>query len=280
MNSICICLHTKQKSGIIIVVAKINYIPANVPKRKQEEDMQEKNLKVNFDKNRLHASFLSAARRRAIPMGSRGMDLIRGTVMGILRDNYDFYKAVSQSAKMCKMTGNTVSTEEAFLSMAECFIVSRSIIGGNDDLLEEIEHIMDIGCQNSEDWSKLKVWVEQETKEVVYTVRKDFCYTQACEWISKNGAKKGVRSERMETYFLKNMLFKKLIADDSTERCMYEYAYRTTFMEELDPNKSIEKINLEIFGESTLEKLGNPYELVMQAAEEIYNCNDGKDSAN
>ena len=235
----------------------------------QHENKRE--LRVNFEKNRLHASFLSAVRRMKIPRMYRGLDLIRGTVIGLVRHpEYDIDKAVAEAAEMCKMTGNVISTDDALLEIADCLVIGLSTTGRFDEKqLSEVEDILDIGILDAEERKKLKDFVEQEVQEIVYTIKKDFCYEKSFKYLLARGWK----IHDLQTEFLKNMLFKKLIADDSTQECMYEYAYRKTCLVEV--KKCPKSIDEEIFGD-TMPKLlqgMSPYDYVNHAADEIYSEN-------
>ena len=77
--------------------------------------------------------------------------------------------------------------------------------------------------------------------------------------------------EELRTEVIKNMLFKKLVADDSTQQCIYEYAFKKSFVWSASEPITDEEIMQKV--DAVLGKIPGgftPYEYVMKMADEIY----------
>lgn len=227
-----------------------------MPKRKHEvKDMQKetRKLRVTFDRERLHSAIVLATRRRRIPKELIGYDIIRGTVFGMIdHPEYSFEDAVEKAVNICKLPGSPETLEDGIEEAFECV----------DVVLRE----KDFYIPNTNERYSDEQMVKKVVEAMVYDIYKDFCYTKTMEYIRKTGLKDNLRTE-----ILKNMLFKKLVADDSTKECIYEYAFKKSFMwsssEPITAEEIYQKVDAvlgEIPGGLT------PYEYIMQMADQVY----------
>ncbi len=192
--------------------------------------------KVNFERQRLHSSIACSMRRRKIPMHLRGTDILRGVVFGrIDHPEYTIEQAVERALEFCSIPGRPESLEDGFLDLMECLDVMTK---------QELMHII-------------------ETLE--NDVRRDYCYSAAVGYLKNKGLNLG----ELHTELLKDMIFKKLMAEESTKKCMYEYAYKKEFS---DRKVSEEEICAEI-NKRTSAYIGeaeDAYKYVLDAVEEIH----------
>lgn len=170
-------------------------------------------LTITFSRERLHSSIDGAMRRKRIPRTFRGYDLIRGAVFGIVdHPEYTMEVALERAMEVCRLPGSPVELEEAYIDAFDCI----------EPILRECDFYED-GDSKKKKLSEREL-VRKVIEGLVYDIQKEYCYTSTIEYM---------RCKKFKNYFaydiLKNMIFKKLIADDSTEECMYEYAFRKTF---------------------------------------------------
>lgn len=247
-------MQTKRWYNIIVNI--IIKHQADVPKRKQEvKNMQKENrkLKVTFDRERLHSAIVLAMRRRRIPKEFVGYDIIRGTVFGMIdHPEYSFKDAIEKAVDVCRLPGSPETVEDGLEEAFECV----------DVVLREKDFY---NPETNERYSDEQL-VEKVVQAMVYDIYKDFCYTQTMAYIKKLKLKDDFRTE-----IIKNMLFKKLVADDSTQVCIYEYTFRKSFVwpasepiTDLEIKQKVDAVLGEIPGGFT------PYEYVMKMADEIY----------
>lgn len=247
-------MQTKRWYNIIVNI--IIKHQADVPKRKQEvKNMQKENrkLKVTFDRERLHSAIVLAMRRRRIPKEFVGYDIIRGTVFGMIdHPEYSFKDAIEKAVDVCRLPGSPETVEDGLEEAFECV----------DVVLREKDFY---NPETNERYSDEQL-VEKVVQAMVYDIYKDFCYTQTMAYIKKLKLKDDFRTE-----LIKNMLFKKLVADDSTKECIYEYAFKKSFMwsssEPITAEEIYQKVDAvlgEIPGGLTA------YEYIMQMADQVY----------
>lgn len=247
-------MQTKRWYNIIVNI--IIKHQADVPKRKQEViNMQKetRKLKVTFDRERLHSAIVLAMRRRRIPKELIGYDIIRGTVFGMIdHPEYSFKDAIAKAVDVCRLPGSPETVEDGIEEAFECV----------DVVLREKDFY---DPETNEKYTNEQI-VEKVVQSMVYDIYKDFCYTQTMAYINKLKLKDDFRTE-----IIKNMLFKKLVADDSTQVCTYEYAFRKSFVwpasEPITDSEIKQKVDA-VLGE--IPAGFTPYEYVLKMADEIY----------
>ena len=227
-----------------------------MPKRKHEvKDMQKetRKLRVTFDRERLHSAIVLSMRRRRIPKEFVGYDIIRGTVFGMIdHPEYSFEEAIAKAVDVCRLPGSPETVEDGIEEAFECV----------DVVLREKDFY---NPETNERYSDEQL-VEKVVQAMVYDIYKDFCYTQTMAYIKKLKLKEELRTE-----VIKNMLFKKLVADDSTQQCIYEYAFKKSFVWSASEPITDEEIMQKV--DAILGKIPGgftPYEYVMKMADEIY----------
>lgn len=202
----------------------------------------------------LHASIALAMRRKKIPQDLRGSDLIRGTVFGLIdHPDYSVEAAVAKAVEMCNLPGRKSTVEEGYLEIMECL----------ETVLRE-QDFYDDGARFMED----KEIVEKVCLGLVYDIRKECCYAKTMDFLKDNNFKLSALS----TEVLKNLVFKKLIAEESTKECMYEYAYRKSFMDDSASRRTVEEIEkvLTEAMEDLVPAGKTPYEVAMEAIKNIH----------
>lgn len=192
-------------------------------------------------------------RRRRIPKNMIGYDLIRGIVFGMIdHPEYSFKDAIEKAVDVCRLPGSPETLEDGIEEAFECV----------DVVLRE----KDFYIPNTNERYSDEQMVKKVVEAMVYDIYKDFCYTQTMVYIKKLKLKDDFRTE-----IIKNMLFKKLVADDSTKECIYEYAFKKSFMwsssEPITAEEIYQKVDAvlgEIPGGLTA------YEYIMQMADQVY----------
>ena len=210
-------------------------------------------LKVTFDRERLHSAIILSMRRRRIPKEFIGYDIIRGTVFGIIdHPEYSFKDAVEKAVDICRLPGSPETVEDGLEEAFECI----------DVVLREKDFY---DPETNERYSDEQM-VEKVVQSMVYDIYKDFCYTQTMAYIKKMKLKDDFRTE-----IIKNMLFKKLVADDSTQVCIYEYTFRKSFV--LPTSEPITDLEIKTKVDAVIGNIPEgftPYEYVMKMADQIY----------
>lgn len=214
---------------------------------------EKRKLKVTFDRERLHSAIVLAMRRRRIPKELIGYDIIRGTVFGMIdHPEYSFEDAVEKAVNICKLPGSPETLEDGIEEAFEC--------------VDVVFREKDFYIPNTNERYSDEQMVKKVVEAMVYDIYKDFCYTQTMAYIKKLKLKDDFRTE-----LIKNMLFKKLVADDSTKECIYEYAFKKSFMwsssEPITAEEIYQKVDAvlgEIPGGLTA------YEYIMQMADQVY----------
>ena len=213
-------------------------------------------LRVTFDRGRLHSSIALAMRRRRIPKEFVGYDIIRGTVFGMIdHPEYTYMDAIEKAVEICRLPGSPETINEGLEEAFECI----------DTVLRE-EDFYD--SETNERCSDEQM-VEKVVEATVYDVYKDFCYTQTMLCIKKLKLKDDFRTE-----VVKNMLFKKLVAFESTEQCIYEYAFRKSFVwpasEPITDEEIKQKVDF-VLGE--IPNGDSPYRYILELADQVYTEN-------
>lgn len=220
---------------------------------------EKRKLKVTFDRERLHSAIVLAMRRRRIPKDLIGYDIIRGTVFGMIdHPEYSFEDAVEKAVDICKLPGSPETLEDGIEEAFECV----------DVILREKDFYIPGTNERYTDEELVKKLIET----IVYDIYKDFCYTCTVGYIRKTGLRDELRTE-----IIKNMLFKKLVADDSTKECIYEYAFKKSFVWPASEPITDEQIYQKV--DAVLGKIPGDftaYEYVMKMADQVYTENVGK----
>lgn len=210
-------------------------------------------LKVTFDRERLHSSIALAMRRRRIPKEFVGYDIIRGTVFGLIdHPEYSFDEAIAKAVDVCRLPGSPETIDEGVEEAFECI----------DVILREEDFF---NPETKERYSDEQM-VERVVRAMVYDIYKDFCYTQTVAFIKKLKLKDDFRTE-----LIKNMLFKKIVADDSTQVCIYEYAFRKSFV--WPKSEPITDLEIKQKVDSVIGDIREgltTYEYIVEMADQIY----------
>lgn len=216
-------------------------------------------LKVTFDRERLHSAIVLAMRRRRIPKEFVGYDIIRGTVFGMIdHPEYSFEEAIAKAVDVCRLPGSPETVEDGLEEAFECV----------DVVLREKDFY---DPETNERYSDEQI-VEKVVQAMVYDIYKDFCYTQTMAYIKKLKLKDDFRTE-----IIKNMLFKKLVADDSTQVCIYEYAFRKSFV--WPASEPITDLEIKTKVDAVIGNIPGgfiPYEYVLKMVDQIYAENVAK----
>lgn len=192
------------------------------------------NPKVEFDRERLHSSITCSMRKRNIPMYVRGVDILRGVIFGrIDHPEYSIDDAIAKAVEMCSIPGRPETVEEGYQALMELLDVHKNEL---DEIIGKFEE----------------------------DIFKDYYYSSVVKFLKMKGMKIG----DLATEYLKNMIYKKLVADESTEDCMYRYAYqRSLFSDEIlsleETKRRIDSATKEICENNTA------YEYAIKTAKEI-----------
>lgn len=159
-------------------------------------------LWVNYEKTHLYSSLACQMRRRGIPRNLMGYDILLGVVFGKIRHpEITIEEAIQNSVNACKLPGSKDTVEDGIFRMLECIEVNN-----------------DIDTWYEEGMSDMQV-IEFMVETLVEDIRKEYCYTVTITILGLDKT-----SETLSQQIIKNMLFKKLVADESTWECMLDYA--------------------------------------------------------
>lgn len=210
-------------------------------------------LKVTYKtREALHSTIALVTRRRRVPRTFIGYDIIRGTLFGLIdHPEYSFETAVEKAVSVCKMPGSPQTLEEGIEEAFECI----------DSELREA----DLYDENNRRMTDREV-LEKVINILLNDIYKDFCYSVTITYIRNLGLPDDLRTD-----ILKNMLFKKIVADNSTEECIYDYAFRKSYVWTESREISTEEIH-QMVDEALGEIPDNlsAYEYVMKMADQIY----------
>lgn len=217
-----------------------------------ERTETKRELTINMDRQRLHSAIAGAMRRKRIPRSFRGYDILRGVVFGMIdHPEYNFNEAMARAVEVCSLPGSPETVEEGILESFDCI----------EPIMREKDFI---NPENGERMPEEEI-VKKVVSGLVYDIQKEWCYSKTIEFL----ATKGYR-DSLATELLKDMIFKKLVADDSTEECMYEYAYRKAIVaEEKNFNAEMKKEISEQMKDILPDGL-EPYGFTCQCVDEIY----------
>ncbi|MCI8290735.1 MAG: hypothetical protein HFJ25_00540 [Clostridia bacterium] len=226
-----------------------------------QKNTEVREIDITFNSERIHSSIRLALRRRGIPMEMRGGDLIHGTAFGLVdHPEYTVEDAIIRASEMCNLPGRNPETlEDGYMEIMECMDVV---------LRPEDFYNVPIGFTGEYTACEMldtKEIVDKAIMGIVFDIKKDFCYTTTIEYLEK----KGYNLDTRGTHILKDMIFKKLVADDSTRECMYNFAYRKNFFKSLHNPKEIEKfVNAAMKEILPIEV--DAYTYVLESVDEIY----------
>lgn len=212
-------------------------------------------LKVTMDQGRLHSAIVGAMRRKRIPRNLRGYDILRGIVYGMIdHPEYDFQRAVERAVEVCSLPGCPESIEEGILEAFDCV----------EPVMREVDFV---NPETQEPYSEEEV-VKKVADGLMCDVRKGYCYGLTVEFLEKKGFKIGMLSVEL----LKDMIFKKLVADDSTQECMLDYAYRKCVLP--NPNDQIRADEVAKYVVNNMQEIVpegmTPYTFACKCVDEIY----------
>lgn len=222
-----------------------------------ERTETKRELTINMDRQRLHSAIAGAMRRKRIPRSFRGYDILRGVVFGLIdHPEYGFYDSMAKAVEVCSLPGSPETSEEGVFEAFDCI----------EPVLREGDFI---NPENGNRMSEEEI-VKKAVDGLVYDIRKEWCYSKTIEFLGGSHYKDSLASE-----LLKNMIFKKLIADDSTEECMYEYAYRKAVVSKED---TVTANDMKAYVKEQMHDIlpdgKDPFEFACECVDEIYMTED------
>lgn len=171
---------------------------------------------INYDKVRLHAAIMLSFRRRKVAVYLRGADILRGTVVGIIRHpQYTLRTAVTEAVQYSTLPGGAETYEDGLEEIMTC--------------LEGVIHNKDMYDDNGKEIDA-EILVEKVVNSIIEDIWKDFCYDAATKYLKE----KGWDTLELSTSVLRDMIFKKMVDNSSTRECTYRYALRKVLMENID----------------------------------------------
>ena len=222
-------------------------------------------LKVTCDRTVLTSLVDSALRSKGVPMVLFGGDLIRGAVFDMMdHPENSIEESVGRAYFFSKLPGRLSKQKE---------LTTIDIERGYDYIYEAIEasgikHIPWIPYSEPDRDSRKRAIVEKHLKIIAYDVFKSYCYSVMFHHFED------FRYSFDTTFgmqLVKDMVYKKLVADESTEECMYAYAYRKEF--NTSETVSLEDMKAKITKqlEGYCKETGKtPYEIACDIVDSIY----------
>lgn len=213
-------------------------------------------LRVNYDTGRLHSAIAGAIRRKQIPNNMLGYDIIRGTVYGMLdHPEYLLDRALGRAVECSKIPGSVETFADGFSLAFECI----DTVLRDEDFYDK---------EDGRSLTEAEI-VRRVISGIVEDIHKEYAYS-----VTVNFLKEAHVGESIQSEILKNMIFKKLVADESTKKCIYEFAFKKAFVADnaLPEEKTEEVINETLKG--FIPEGKDPYEYVLECVDKIYAENE------
>ncbi len=225
---------------------------------------------VKCDRIALTSFISSELRSRGIPMILLGGDIIRGAVFDMMdHPENSIAESIGRAVDFSKFPG-TLSNNGCGDDETR---KERDICKGYNLIYDAIEASMvkDIPWIPGNDQNALQRKVEVVDcvlKSMAANVRRAYCYALTIKYFNSNPLS---LDTLLGKEIIKDMVFKKLVADDSTKECMYEYAFRKEF--NLDRSYSYQQKKVRIFHTMSnycrIHKV-TPYQLACRIVDDIY----------
>ena len=237
--------------------------------------MQQENLgskrkcTIKCDRTALTSLISSELRHNGIPMVLLGGDIIRGALFDMIdHPEHSIATSVGRAVDFSKFPGTLGNVTED-----EEVRKKKDITKGYNLIYDALEaSTMDdipwiSGMEKNAHEKKIQV-VDKALRTMASSLRISYCHTIVWRYFNRHPLK---LDSLLAEEIMKDMVFKKLVADDSTKECMYEYAYR----KELQTRnyESYEKRKLKIF--HTMRNYCSahrktPYQLACELVDKIY----------
>jgi hypothetical protein len=156
--------------------------------------------KLQFDRNSIYNAVVYALRRRRIRDDLLGYDLIKGSIFGKIRHpEKDTETIIREATENCSLPSNMESYED-----------------GMNQILESLEVVMDI---TASEFENLKL-VEKLLNSTAEEVKKELCHSKSRDLVVGPSGKEITLAQNI----IMDLVYKKLVNDESTWECMYAYA--------------------------------------------------------
>lgn len=224
---------------------------------------------VKCDRIALTSFISSELRSRGIPMVLLGGDIIRGALFDMMdHPENTIAESIGRAVDFSKFPG-TLSRE----NVADDERKQRDICKGYNLIYEAVEAsaVKDIPWISNHEQNALNRKVEvvnSVLRSMAANIRRAYCYSLTIKYFNSNPLS---LDTLLGKEIIKDMVFKKLVADDSTKECMYEYAFRKEF--NLDRSYSYQQKKVRIFHTMSnycrIHKV-TPYQLACRIVDDIY----------
>ena len=232
-----------------------------------QNEMQKSNCRkctVKCDRVTLTSLIASELRRRRIPMDLLGGDIIRGAVFDMMdHPEHSIADSVGRAVDYSKFPGTLSRDYEDEETKKE-----KDIAKGYNLIYEAVEASILKDIPWTESLEKKKEIVDVVLRSMASDCRRSYCYATMVHYFKTHPLK---LDTLLGEELIKDMVFKKLVADESTKQCMYEYAFRKEF--NTDNQHSYQEKKSKIF--STMRNYckkvrKTPYQIACEIVDEIY----------
>lgn len=193
-------------------------------------------LQVEFDREQLHSSIIGAMRTLGLSRVLAGYDLLRGSAFGKLdHPEYDDEVAIKRAIEMSKIPSVDYSYGEAISVMY--YSIEDAIIEIDEDMTEE-ETVYNV------------------IHRICEFVKYDFYRYKIRSFLDSCGFKERI----IKTELINNMLFKRMIEEESSEECIINFGYKKTYQKQPESFEEARKticdyLSKELANRSILEYL-------------------------
>ena len=239
--------------------------PAEVDTMSDAKHSEVRGLKINADRKNLTSHVTTILRSWRIPMSLIGGDLIRGAVFDRLdHPDHSYAAAIGRAFFYSNLPGTMAKT------MEDC-----DADLGYDLIYEAIEAspikgVPWIPSTHPDRVTKVREIVDKVLDNIEYDVYKAVCHSAVYRHFEANNY--GFDSE-LATNLVKDMVYKKLVAYESSEECTLVYAYKKEFQkDEVSFEDAKERIH-SYLRDYCNEVERTPYQVACDIADKIINEN-------
>lgn len=224
---------------------------------------------VKCDRTALTSLIFTELRHCGIPMVLLGGDIIRGTLFNMMdHPEHSISTSVGRAVDFSKFPGTLGNSSEDEETRKQ-----RDIVKGYNLIYDALEassmrDIPWISGVEKNFYERRREVCDDALRSMASSIRHSYCHVVV--WNYFNNHPLSLDSLLAEE-IIKDMVFKKLVADESTEECMYEYAFRKELRSDKDYTYEQKKGQIfDTMREYCTKKERTPYQIACEIVDKIY----------